>query len=195
MALTQLDRELLQRCLANDSGAWNDFVDRYIGLFFHIINHTAHARSVRLSEDDIDDLCAEVFVQLLKNDFAPLRRFQGESSLATYLTVIVRRIVVHEIARRRKAEEMGHVSAYGASFARAQSEASNNNEIPRIDNKDEIEQMMSGLEKTEALAIRKFHLEGCSYQEISEQLKIPKNSIGPLLSRTRDLLRKQNITR
>jgi RNA polymerase sigma-70 factor (ECF subfamily) len=103
VALTEIDRHLLSRCLTNQSGAWRDFVDRFLGLFVHVINHTAHARSVPLSSDLVDDLCAEVFVRLLENDYAILRRFRGHSSLATYLTVVSRRIVVKEMARRRMA--------------------------------------------------------------------------------------------
>ena len=100
MALTEIDRNLLKRCLSEEHGAWKDFVDRFIGLFVHVINHTAHSRSVPLSPDDIEDLCAEVFVTLLSNNYSALRQFRGKSSLATYLTVIARRIVVKEIDRK-----------------------------------------------------------------------------------------------
>ena len=112
MALTEIDRNLLKRCLAEEPGAWKDFVDRFIGLFIHVIGHVGDSRSVKLSSDDIDDLCAEVFVSLLADDFAILRRFRGQSSLATYLTVIARRIVVKEVSRRRQAEALGHVNAH-----------------------------------------------------------------------------------
>ena len=104
MALTDIDRNLLKRCIAEEPGGWREFVDRFLALFVHVIQHTAHARSVRLAPADIDDLCAEVFLVLLADDYAVLRQFRGRSSLATYLTVIARRIVVREIARRRKAE-------------------------------------------------------------------------------------------
>ena len=111
-------------------------MDRFIGLFVHVVNHTAHARSVRLSSDDIDDLCAEVFLTLLADDFAVLRRFRGRCSLATYLAVIARRVVVREIARRRKAEALGHVPAHKASLDRAGSGPAHER---RIDDEDEIQ--------------------------------------------------------
>ena len=69
MALTEIDRNLLKRCLAEEPGAWKDLVDRFIGLFVHVINHTAHARSVVVTSDDVDDLCAEIFIALLSNDY------------------------------------------------------------------------------------------------------------------------------
>ena len=106
MALTNLDRDLLKRCLAHQPGAWNDFVDRFLGLIYHVVHHTAHLRSTPLQPEDTEDLAAEVLLQIVANDYAVLRQFRGNSSLATYLTVIARRICVHELARRVAAREV-----------------------------------------------------------------------------------------
>ncbi len=120
MALTEIDRTLLKRCLAEEPGAWKDFVDRFIGLFIHVINHVGHSRSVRLTSDDVDDLCAEVFVALLADDFAILRRFRGKSSLATYLTVIARRVVAAADGRGTGAcERSSVVDRAGASVGQS----------------------------------------------------------------------------
>jgi RNA polymerase sigma-70 factor, ECF subfamily len=187
VALTEIDRNLLQRCLAQQPGAWKDFVDRFIGLFIHVINHAASARSVRLSTDDIDDMCAEVFVNLLADDYSALRRFKGKSSLATYLTVISRRIVVKEIAQRRMAEALGHVPAHQSSIERARAKTSW--EVQRIDDQDQVNRMLSGLPDGEAAIVRQYHLEGRTYREISSKLGVPENSIGPTLSRAREKLK------
>jgi RNA polymerase sigma factor (sigma-70 family) len=96
---------LLQRCLHHEAGAWNDFVDRYLGLIYHVVRHTAHLRSVVLSPEDTEDMAAEVLLQLVGNDYAVFRQFQGHSSLATYLTVIARRICVHELVKRAALHE------------------------------------------------------------------------------------------
>ena len=101
MALTNVDRTLLQHCLTHQPGAWNDFVDRYLGLIYHVIHHTAHLRSAPLRPEDTEDLAAEVLLQIVANDYAVLRQFRGNASLATYLTVIARRICVHELNRRQ----------------------------------------------------------------------------------------------
>lgn len=187
MALTEIDRSLLQRCLADEPGAWKDFVDRFIGLFIHVINHSAHARSVRLSSDDVDDLCAEVFVALLADNYAALQRFRGESSLATYLTVISRRIIVREMARRKMAEALGHVSAHHSSIEQAR--ATPNWDVKRVDDREQVERMLEGLPENEATIVRQFHIEGRSYREISSDLGVPENSIGPTLSRARERLK------
>ncbi|MCH7990662.1 MAG: sigma-70 family RNA polymerase sigma factor [Planctomycetes bacterium] len=192
MALTEIDSHLLKRCLAEEPGSWKDFVDRFIGLFVHVINHSAHARSVALLQDDVEDLCAEVFLALLGDNFAILRRFQGKSSLATYLAVVARRIVVREMVRRRMAQALGHVNAHHAALNQAGAESSR--ELQRvIEDREEVQRMLEDLPSSEAEIVRQFHLEGKSYREISSQLGIPENSIGPTLSRARLKMRQGNV--
>ena len=91
MGLSDIDRKLLERCLDRQPGAWEDFVDRFLGLVVHVIHHTSQSRSVRPSQADIDELAGEVFLTIVQDDFATLRNFRGESSLATYLTVVAPR--------------------------------------------------------------------------------------------------------
>lgn len=186
MALTELDRSLLERCLKSDGTAWREFVDRFSGLFAHVIHHTAGARSIQLNDSDTEDLCAEIFVAILADDFAILRRFRGDSSLATYLTVISRRIVVREVIRRRMSEAMGHVKTHNATVEAVKD---NHHEISRIENREMVQRMLEGLSEQDATVIRQFHLEGKSYREIGERLGLPENTIGPTLTRAREKLR------
>ncbi len=185
MSLSDIDRDLLQRCLCNGAHAWEDFVDRFLGLVVHVINHTSQSRSIRLSPQDREDLAAEVLLAIVNDDFAVLRRFRGDSSLATYLTVISRRVVVRELLKRKTS------SANLAGVAdRADPRAGH---VPppeeRIDNRDEVEQLLLTLHGPEADVIRMYHLEGKSYQEISTSVGMPENSIGPTLSRARAKMR------
>ena len=74
-----------------------------------------NASFYRLSPEDRDDLCSEVFLNVIKDDFAILRRFRGQSSLATYLTVVTRRIVVKRMMQKRlSAPIRDHASASSA---------------------------------------------------------------------------------
>jgi RNA polymerase sigma-70 factor (ECF subfamily) len=188
LAPSEVDRNLLNRCLGQEPGAWKDFVDRYLGLFIHVLQHTAHARSVALSADDVDDLCAEMFLAIVANNFAVLRRFRGQSSLATYLTVVARRLAVKEISQRRHAEALGHVRA---QVPVDRLPAATPEPQTRLENTDLVQRMMIGLSAAEAEIVRQYHLDGKSYREISEALDVPENTIGPTLSRAREKLRKE----
>src|SRR3990172_8972486 len=111
VALSELDRDLLDYCLKGDPLGWQKFVDRFMGLVVHVINHTAQCRSTNLTAADREDLAAEVFLAIVDNGMAVLRHFRGKSSLATYLTVVARRVVVRKLVEGRSAMPLGEMVA------------------------------------------------------------------------------------
>lgn len=184
MALSEIDRNLLDRCLQRKPRAWEDFVDRFMGLVVHVVNHTAQARSIRLSPEDRDDLCAEVFLNVIRDDFALLRHFRGQASLATYLTVVSRRIVVKRMLGFKATSALGDGGAAAQYVADPQPQAEQ-----RLADREEVERLLSELEGTEAQIVRMYHLEGKTYREISSAVGMSENSIGPVLTRARSKMR------
>jgi len=180
VALSDIDRSLLDRCLAQKPRAWEDFVDRFTGLIIHVVNHTARCRSIMLSSADREDLTAEVLLNIVQHDFAVLRHFRGNSSLATYLTVVARRVVVRKLVGSRTATALGDAADAAAVEPGAEQ---------RITDRDEVQSLMDQLDQSEADVVRMYHLEGKTYQEISRSTGVPTNSVGPLLSRARTKLR------
>ena len=75
-----------------------------------------------------------------------------------------------------------------------QAKANANWDVKRIDDNDQVERMLQDLPENDASIVRQFHLEGRSYREISLQLGVPENSIGPTLSRARERLRNETTT-
>jgi RNA polymerase sigma-70 factor (ECF subfamily) len=190
VALSEIDRNLLDRCLQRKSRAWEDFVDRFMGLIVHVVKHTAQARSIRLTPEDRDDLCAEVLLNIIKDDFAILRHFRGRSSLATYLTVVARRIVVKKLMQRKVMAPLGEGTAQQS--ARKVPDAQPQPE-QRISDREEVERLLEGLGDGESQVVRMYHLEGKSYQEISRAVGVSENSIGPILSRARTKMRRSSV--
>lgn len=185
MPLTDHDRKLLNDLLAGQPGAWRQFVDRFTGLILQVISHTAQAHSLKLNADDIEDLCADTFAELLLRDMAALRGFRGRCSLATYLGVITRRIVVRKLTEHRFLQAMGHVNAHQAAvdFASGESPVGK-----RAEQRDQVEHLFSRLTPTGRQILRWLYLDGLSYQQIAEKLDRPANSIGPMISRIRAAL-------
>ena len=181
MALSDLDRNLLQRCLARRPRAWEDFVDRFMGLVIHVVNHSAESRSRRLTVEDREDLVAQVFMAFVRDDLALLRHFRGDSSLATYLTVVARRVVIHELLKQK-----GPARSSNGAAAEAAHDAAVER---RVSDREEVERLLAELDAAEAQVVRLYHLEGKSYQEISDAVGMPENSVGPTLSRARRKMR------
>lgn len=190
MALSEIDRNLLERCLDRKPRAWEDFVDRFLGLVIHVVNHAACARSVRLTSDDRDDLCAEVLLNLIKDDFAVLRHFRGQASLATYLTVVARRIVVNQMLKGKSMARLSEGAMREAAQHVAQAEARRQEDIL---NREEVQRLLEELKGREAQIVRMYHLEGKTYQEISSATGLAQNSIGPALSRARSKMRRAGV--
>jgi RNA polymerase sigma-70 factor (ECF subfamily) len=185
VALSELDRQLLQNCLQHAPHSWERFADRFLGLVLHVINHTAQSRSVQLATHDAEDLASEVFLKILADDYGLLRRFRGESSLATYLTVVARRVVVREMLKRKSV----------VSLHESQEESSHDTPGDEdVLNRDEVEQLLTYLDEGEARVVRMHYLEGKSYDEISSTTGMPSNSIGPTLSRAKAKMRKSSVT-
>ena len=190
MGLSEIDRNLLQRCLDRKPRAWEDFVDRFMGLAIHVVNHTAQARSVRLTPEDREDLVGEIFLSFIKNDFAVLRHFRGTSSLATYLTVVARRVTVKAMLSRKSATPLAEGAIRHAMEPADQTQPQPDREIA---NREELEQMLGALDGQEAQVVRMFHLESKSYEEIGRSLGIAQNSVGPILTRARTKMRSAGV--
>ena len=213
MALSDFDRNLLQRCLQRQARSWEDFVDRFLGLVIHVINHTAQTRSIRLMPQDVEDLAAEIFLNIVQNDFAVLRRFRGHSSLATYLTIVARRVAVRHLIKEKIASPLAaslqadptqpdsydssHVSDPRSTFilnAPADDpRMTRTDPAPapeeRMSNHEEVLRLLNTLDLQAAQIVRMYHMEGKTYREISDLVGVPENSIGPTLSRARIKMR------
>ncbi len=198
MVLSDLDRDLLARCLQGTDGAWEDFVDRYLPLITHVVNSTANARMGSLPDEMRADLTAEILLGLVDKDFAILRRFRGQSSLGTYLVVVSRRIAVRKLAKMRRVPKQAEAKS-AATLAQATTSVTDERlstpasllspEAWHMENVEEVDNLLAHMPSEEATAIRMFHLEHRSYSDIGTHFGIPENSVGPLLSRARDRMR------
>lgn len=183
MPLSDIDRKLIDRCLGKEPGAWNDFVDRYLGLIYHVIQHVAHARSRTVSQADMEDIAAEILLKIVNEDYEILKRFKGISSLPTYLTVISRRICVKEMIKRQREAELGHSTAHRSAIGDL------SGEVEAIATADEVNRMLEDLTEREAEVVRLYHLKFMNYREIGKKLGLPEASVGPILSKARKRLK------
>lgn len=182
------DTTLVRDCLQGVPGAWDRFVDRFAGLFLHVVDRTCSQRRLAISAADRDDVVAEILVEVLKSDAAVLRGFAGRSSLATYLAVISRRTAVRMISQ-------ADVAAVTIDGPKSVAGAVDRHAEQRQADREEVEGLIGFLEADEARLIRLHHLEARSYGEISRLTGLPLGSIGPALSRARQKMREAGRAR
>ena len=100
------ERSLVERVTSGEAGAWDDLVDRFIGLVYHTMEHTAQAQKAQLEGREREDLCAEVFGGLLAHNLDVLRQFAWQSNFETWLAVHARRHVLWRLHQKRLADKM-----------------------------------------------------------------------------------------
>ena len=172
------DLRLVAACLGGTPGAWDEFVGRFARLFEHVAVRTAARRGVELKSAERDDAVADVILACLANDAAVLRGYAGRASLATYLAVVARRVVVRGLVRSRPVPVAAPVET-----------ASRHDATARAADRDEVAALLGRLDEREATLIRLHHLEGRSYGDISRLTGMPLGTIGPALSRAKARLR------
>lgn len=181
--VTPEDRALLDLCLRGDAAGWAAFVERFAGLLAFVVDRTATQRGHSLKNADRDDLLADILLEVIHRDAAVLRAFAGRSSLATYLTVVARRVSVRGLSRLAAARGPHGLSDWSRTVPATA--AAHDGGADR----EQLEDLLSRLPADEARLVRLHHLDGHSYGEISRLTGMPLGSIGPALSRARQKLK------
>lgn len=191
MALSAVDRDLLNRCLAREPGSWNDFVDRFLSLIYHCIHYTAHLRSAPVSPEDVEDIAAEVLLLFVADDYKCLKAFRGRASLATYVTVIARRTCVHELNRR---QAVRNGTRTGSLRSPDELPDETEAEVKSVESLEEVERLLRKLAGKEREIVRLYYLQGWTYEEISTEVNVPVSTIGTILHRARKKLRERRLS-
>ena len=100
----QRELSLIRELVNQDAHAWQTFTATYQNLIYARVRQTLSECQFSLSA--ADDVCADVFAELLDNRCASLRSFQGRSRLSTWLSVVTRRICLRFVTRQRPAPSM-----------------------------------------------------------------------------------------
>ncbi|HZE98146.1 MAG TPA: sigma-70 family RNA polymerase sigma factor [Planctomycetota bacterium] len=166
------DRDAVRELLAGGRSAWDRFA-RDTRLVVLKAVHTA-ARRFRASEADVEDAASQVFIELFQDDAKAIRAYRGESALTTWLTVVAYRIATREFVRHIRAREV---------------EAAKPVPVP-VERDREVLETLEKLPELDRRALVMFHVDDCSYKEISDQLSVPLNQVGMVLLRAREKLAK-----
>jgi len=183
------DLSLVKRLADGDAAAWRAFVERYQRLILTRVLVAAREVNQPLTASDAEDLTAEVVAAMVAGGFAMMRRFEGRSALSTWLCVVTRRMVLRRLSARRR--DPARMSS-GAASLDALASPTREGPLATLIGGEDLDRLAAGInqlgERQQQIA-RLFYWDGCSYREISQQLDMPVNSIGPTLARIQQRLR------
>jgi RNA polymerase sigma-70 factor (ECF subfamily) len=187
----QDDYGLVQRLIGGDALAWREFVDRFGRLVLARVLATAQEMNQPLANIDAEDLCADVFAELVSGNYAALARFEGRSALSTWLCVVTRRIVGRKLTRRRLEVSRAMAPQISNGVELLSASPADNPLAIIISNEDrqQVAAAMAELGERQREMARLYYVDGCTYREISQKLEMPINSVGPTLNRIHAKLR------
>jgi len=187
------DRELIQACIDREAGSWETFLERYSALVYHVIwkalrNDTPHkgARGV-----EVEDICSDVFAQVIANDFKLLRTFEWRCKFSTWLGIITYRTARQAIHRNRhfafSLED--HNGGEGNTLLLRDIIPDGRMLPPESLQLDEARRMvheaLASLPTRDQLVLKFFYFEGKKYAEIAKILGISGSLVGTAIFRAK----------
>jgi RNA polymerase sigma-70 factor (ECF subfamily) len=177
------DAELVQACLRGDGGAWRTLVERYGRLVLLVVQRTAHAHGVNVRPEEAEDLAAEVFAALVRDDATKLRAYDARYALSTWLGTIARSVAVDRLRSRRP-------SGGPVPEGTADPESADPSQVlSREETARAVKEVLESLGPRERLVVELFYYSGKKYREIAEILGVPLNTVCSTLSRALEKLR------
>jgi len=172
-ALSSWETDLVAKLQARDSAAFKELVDCYAELLLKIGARLTGSRV------DAEDIVQETFEGAL----ASLGRFEGRSSLKSWLiSILYRRAARHYKKQRRiqvkKTEVLRLKSGTEAHVAGS------------AETTLDIEIMLESLSEEHRAVVVLKEFEGLTYQEIADALDIPRGTVESRMYRARNALRR-----
>ena len=187
--LSPSDAELIERCLRKDNPAWDQVVARYRRKVFHI------AYKFTGKHDEAEDLTQEIFFKVFKS----LDKFNRDAYFSTWLSSVARNYCIDHYRAGKREREVLVEDLVAFDLAPAPS----GNPHRLLEDQDRRSFLRRGLDMLpeklrEAVVLR--DLQGLSYQEMADRLRLPEGTVKSRINRGREelsrlLLRAQQPSR
>jgi RNA polymerase sigma factor (sigma-70 family) len=180
------ERQLIDRCIRGEAGAWDHLVREYGPAVHDAARFTLRRVLGSAQEEDIENVYQGVLLGLCDRESHRLKLFQNRSSFRTWVTSVTVRFSLNYIRTEKRKGSLKYLALDASA-----SELPDRDLLPN--DAEERERLHRALEKIparEKLILKLFYFDGLSYKSISEIMRIPVNSVSPLLIRAKDSLRK-----
>ena len=167
------ERELVDRCRREESGAFEEFVDKYKNLVFALIARTVPDRS------RAEDLAQDVFLRIHR----ALPYFRGEARLSTWIYRIVVNVCLQEQSRSRATVSLDDPDS------RIPPPGAVDRSFTDLELRDRLEKAIAQLPAQYRLLIAGHYLEGVQYEDLADALHLPLGTVKTQLHRAKRQLR------
>lgn len=176
------DKELLKRCRRGDEGAFAQLVDSHKDMVFTVIDRMIYQKSI------IEDLAQEVFIRVYKG----IPHFRGKSKLSTWIYRIAYNVCLAEIGSGHNRHDIPIMDdERGEALSQGLAKAHGNPEkwVEKLELKETIGRLLSCLRPKYRMVLTLYYLQGLSYTEIAQVMRLPLGTVKTHLHRARKRLR------
>ncbi|MHC4957244.1 MAG: RNA polymerase sigma factor [Planctomycetota bacterium] len=177
------DLALLARCIAEEPGAWVEFVNRFAPTTRAIARRYLKLHGQPQDDNAVDDVTQDVFVAITRRNFRLLKNYDPRYTFKTYLGVITRTEVHRQLRKRRPS--LGDPQEIARAAGTVEDTASG------AATAEETEVLTAALEKLpgrDAEILRLRFLREMDYKAIANVMRIPEASVGQTLFRAKQKL-------
>jgi len=172
------DAELVQQVLSGNENAFRFLVAKHERLVLHV------AGRVIQSQDDVKDVCQEVFIKV----FRKLKHFRGDSRLSTWIATIAYNTSISHIRKKMRQPEYSY-DEQPALVSGEEDTLPDQGLAEKEEIKKYLLQLIEELPVHYRTVLTLFHLEEFSYKEIEQITAMPEGTIKSYLSRARKILK------
>lgn len=173
------DEQIVSLVLKGEKESYREIIRRYEDKL------SRYLRKFISDKDDIEDILQIVFIKAYKN----LYGFDINKRFSSWIYRIAHNEAVNHLKRNRK---KGRVDLDDIEYKLIDEKADIGGEADRNFLKKDVEKVMGKLDVKYREPIVLFYLEEMSYEEISDVLRIPKNTVGTLILRGKKMI-KENL--
>lgn len=178
------DWELVRRAQGGDVGAFTDLVQYYKDRLFNFIFRMVHSR------EEAEDLLQEVFLRVYKS----LSTYSPQYQFSTWIYRIAQNLCIDHLRRHRL--PTFSVDAPMGEDEDLQMELPDETMSPEVlfesaDLRREVEAAIAALPPKYRAVIVLRHVQGLTYEEISEITDLPVNTVKTHIFRARRILRQR----
>jgi RNA polymerase sigma-70 factor (ECF subfamily) len=169
------DEQIVTDILRGDKDLYREIIKRYNEKL------SRYLRKFLSDRDDIEDILQVVFIKAYKN----LYGFNVNKKFSSWIYRIAHNEAINHLKRFRN----GRISLDDIEYKLIDEKADIKRDADRMFLKKDIERVISNLNIKYRDPIVLFYFEDMSYEEISDVLRIPKNTVGTLILRGKNLIK------
>lgn len=178
-----MDDRLIARCVAGDQQAFALLVSQYQTQVYNL------AWRYLGEAEDAKDATQEAFIKV----YHALPKYQGQAKFSTWLYRIVANTCIDCLRRRRPHLSLDAPRSEDddAGWEFAADEPNPEQQVERQELRTMVQSQVESLPPKYRMVVTLYHLQGMSYQEISQVLDLPVRTVETQLYRAKGMLRER----